>query len=284
MRYIILFLFNLMSTSGFLYQKSINSNNNKKVYYGRKKNINEYDYKYDDEDIPDMEHVQDFYNENKIVKFKEIYKSKTKKQKQYYKDINNQNISVVIACGPAGTGKTLLPTQHIAKLLKTTDTKIVLTRPLISVDEELGYLPGNINKKMDPWIIPIFDVLREFFPQKMINEYISSKQIEIVPLAFMRGRTFKNTFIIGDELQNTSNKQMLMLLTRLGEDSKIVITGDISQSDNNENGLLDLLNRIQYKGYDEERLNKKSISLVKFSKEDIQRSKIVDTILDIYED
>ena len=137
---------------------------------------------------------------------------------------------------------------------------------------------------MDPWIIPIFDVLREFFPQKMINEYISSKQIEIVPLAFMRGRTFKNTFIIGDELQNTSNKQMLMLLTRLGEDSKIVITGDISQSDNNENGLLDLLNRIQYKGYDEERLNKKSISLVKFSKEDIQRSKIVDTILDIYED
>jgi phosphate starvation-inducible PhoH-like protein len=127
-------------------------------------------------------------------------------------------------------------------------------------------------------------VLREFFPQKMINEYISSKQIEIVPLAFMRGRTFKNTFIIGDELQNTSNKQMLMLLTRLGEESKIVITGDISQSDNNENGLLDLLNRIQYKGYDEERLNKKSISLVKFSKDDIQRSKIVDTILDIYED
>ena len=178
----------------------------------------------------------------------------------------------------------VLPTQHIAKLLKTTDTKIVLTRPLISVDEELGYLPGNINKKMDPWIIPIFDVLREFFPQKMINECISSKQIEIVPLAFMRGRTFKNTFIIGDELQNTSNKQMLMLLTRLGEDSKIVITGDISQSDNNENGLLDLLNRIQYKGYDEERLNQKSISLVKFSKEDIQRSKIVDTILDIYED
>tara|TARA_B100000902_G_C27257875_1_gene888969 strand:+ start:809 stop:1630 length:822 start_codon:yes stop_codon:yes gene_type:complete len=273
-----------MSTNGFFYPKTINNYN--KVCYGRKKYISEYDYKYQDEDIDieDNQYIQEFYNENKIVKFKEIYKSKTKKQKQYYKDINNNNISLVIACGPAGTGKTLLPTQHIAKLLKTTDTKIVLTRPLISVDEELGYLPGNINKKMDPWIIPIFDVLREFFSQKIINEYISNKQIEIVPLAFMRGRTFKNTFIIGDELQNTSNKQMLMLLTRLGEGSKIVITGDISQSDNNENGLLDLLNRVQYKGYDEEELKKKSISLVKFSKEDIQRSKIVDMILDIYED
>ena len=100
---------------------------------------------------------------------------------------------------------------------------------------------------MDPWVIPIFDALREFFSQKEINNFIINKQIEIVPLAFMRGRTFKNTFIIADELQNTSNKQMLMLLTRLGKDSKIVITGDINQCDNDENGLLDLLNKIKKK-------------------------------------
>lgn len=275
MRYISLFLFSLIKSNAFLYNKRFNNI----IYYGRKKNVNDYDYDYD---YPEIDNLFNNYENNN--KFKELYKSKSKKQKQYYKDINDDNIQLVISCGPAGTGKTLLPTQHIAKLLTTTDTKIVLTRPLISVDEELGYLPGNINKKMDPWIIPIFDVLREFFTQKMIDEYISSKQIEIVPLAFMRGRTFKNTFIIGDELQNTSNKQMLMLLTRLGENSKLVITGDVNQSDNNENGLLDLLNRLQFKGLTNEKLREKSISLIKFDKEDIQRSKIVDTILNIYTD
>tara|TARA_B100001094_G_C18170124_1_gene794578 strand:+ start:1186 stop:2031 length:846 start_codon:yes stop_codon:yes gene_type:complete len=281
MRYFSLFLFNLLKSNAFLYSNSVKKN----VYYGRKKNTNDYDYDYKEPEIGFLyDNKYDNKYEHNIINFKELYKSKSKKQKIYYKDINDDNINVVIACGPAGTGKTLLPTQHIAKLLATTDTKIVLTRPLISVDEELGYLPGNINKKMDPWIIPIFDVLREFFTQKMLNEYISNKQIEIVPLAFMRGRTFKNTFIIGDELQNTSNKQMLMLLTRLGENSKIVITGDISQSDNNENGLLDLLNRFHYKGLNEDELREKSISLIQFDKHDIQRSKIVETILDIYED
>ena len=140
---------------------------------------------------------------------KEIFKPKTSKQEEYYKYINDDDLSLVIATGPAGTGKTLFPTQHAAKLLLDTKKKVVLTRPLISVDEEIGYLPGTINQKMDPWIIPIFDVLREFFPQQTLNAFIAEKRLEIVPLAFMRGRTFKDTFIIGDELQNTSNKQML---------------------------------------------------------------------------
>ena len=178
----------------------------------------------------------DYYDFSPSNKMKEIFKPKTSKQEVYYKYINDDDLSLVIATGPAGTGKTLFPTQHAAKLLLDTKKKVVLTRPLISVDEEIGYLPGTINQKMDPWIIPIFDVLREFFPQQTLNAFIAEKRLEIVPLAFMRGRTFKDTFIIGDELQNTSNKQMLMLLTRLGENSKMIITGDIHQCDNTENG------------------------------------------------
>ena len=174
-------------------------------------------------------------------------------------------------------------TQYAAKLLEETDTKILLTRPLISVDEELGYLPGNINQKMDPWIIPIFDVLREFYTQQTINKFILEKRIEIVPLAFMRGRTFKNTFIIGDELQNTSIKQMLMLLTRLGENSKLIITGDIHQCDNDENGLLDLLTKIKNKYINNELLEEKQISVIEFNEGDIQRSPIIETILDLYD-
>ena len=258
MKYINLFLFSL-----------VKSNTDNIVLYSKNKYVYELDTN---------------LNCEKSIKFKEIYKPKTDKQNIYYKDINNENIDLVIAYGPAGSGKTLLPTQHIAKLLKTTDKKIVLTRPLISVDEELGYLPGNINKKMDPWVIPIFDALREFFSQKDINNFIINKQIEIVPLAFMRGRTFKNTFIIADELQNTSNKQMLMLLTRLGKDSKIVITGDINQCDNDENGLLDLLNKIKKKNLTDKSLREKSISLIKLTNNDIQRSRLVNNILDIYSD
>ena len=135
---------------------------------------------------------------------------------------------------------------------------------------------------MDPWIIPIFDVLREFYTQKEINFFIAEKRIEIVPLAFMRGRTFKNTFVIGDELQNTSNRQLLMLLTRLGENSKMVITGDVNQCDNNENGLMSLLNKIQNYCLNITELREKGIALNKFTEDDIQRSPIIETILDIY--
>lgn len=226
----------------------------------------------------------DYYDFSPSNKMKEIFKPKTSKQKEYYKYINDDGLSLVIATGPAGTGKTLFPTQHAAKLLLDTKKKVVLTRPLISVDEEIGYLPGTINQKMDPWIIPIFDVLREFFPQQTLNTFIAEKRLEIVPLAFMRGRTFKDTFIIGDELQNTSNKQMLMLLTRLGENSKMIITGDIHQCDNTENGLLDLLQRIdsKYDGNNEE-LRQNLISMIDFDTSDIQRSVIISNILELYE-
>ena len=245
---------------------------------GRKKNM-DIDIYYD-EDISDIS--EDCYTRVYVEKMKPLFNAKTEMQKNYYRDINNDNLKIVIGAGQAGTGKTLFPTQHVAKLLKETDMKIVFTRPLISVDEELGYLPGDINQKMDPWIIPIFDVLREFYTQKEINFFIAEKRIEIVPLAFMRGRTFKNTFVIGDELQNTSNRQLLMLLTRLGENSKMVITGDVNQCDNNENGLMSLLNKIQNYCLNITELREKGIALNKFTEDDIQRSPIIETILDIY--
>jgi len=245
---------------------------------GRKKNM-DIDIYYD-EDISDIS--EDCYTRVYVEKMKPLFNAKTEMQKNYYRDINNDDLKIVIGTGPAGTGKTLFPTQHVAKLLKETDMKIVFTRPLISVDEELGYLPGDINQKMDPWIIPIFDVLREFYTQKEINFFIAEKRIEIVPLAFMRGRTFKNTFVIGDELQNTSNRQLLMLLTRLGENSKMVITGDVNQCDNNENGLMSLLNKIQNYCLNITELREKGIALNKFTEDDIQRSPIIETILDIY--
>ena len=242
------------------------------VTFGRKnKDLNIYD----DENY-------NFFEESNSQTMKEIFKPKTKTQQYYYEAIHNDDIKLVIVSGPAGTGKTLFPTQYAAKLLSETKMKIILTRPLISVDEELGYLPGNINQKMDPWIIPIFDVLREFFTQKELNTFVAEKRLEIVPLAFMRGRTFKDTFIIGDELQNTSCKQMLMLLTRIGENSKMVITGDIDQCDNNENGLLDLLNRIDCKFHANHDLRDDLISVIKLQETDIQRSIIVSTILNIY--
>lgn len=246
----------------------------------KNKDLNVYD---DVENEPEL-------NECRFQKFQ----PKSITQQLYLDVIQNDDIKLVIASGPAGSGKTLFPTQHAAKLLAETNQKIILTRPLISVDEELGYLPGNIHQKMDPWIIPIFDVLGEFFTPKEINNFILERRLDIVPLAFMRGRTFKDTFIIGDELQNTSCKQMLMLLTRLGTNSKIVITGDIHQCDNTENGLLDLLQRISLK-YDTNKYNTKMynhcnshmliedmISLIQLSEQDIQRSALISKIIEIY--
>ena len=223
----------------------------------------------------------DYYEETERQEIKDpmlsdIFEPKTTTQRAYYDMVRDDEIKLVIASGPAGTGKTLFPTQHAAKVLMEPGMKVIVTRPLICVDEELGYLPGGINQKMDPWTIPIFDVLREFFTQNMIDKFIAEKKLEVVPLAFMRGRTFKNAFIIGDELQNTSINQMLMLLTRIGENSKMVITGDVNQCDHTENGLLDLMQRLEsFRGSDQ-------IGMVEMTAADVQRSELVGLVLEIY--
>ena len=263
----------IILTSSFLNTMSFMNN---KLFSKNYKN-------YEDDTYEDDTYEDDTYEDNYISpKIKNIYTSRTPNQKQYNEDIYNDEIKMVVVTGPAGTGKTLFPTQYAAKLLLEKNIKIILTRPMISVDEEFGYLPGGINEKMLPWVVPIYDILGEFMTPQKLEKFINEKRIEVVPLAFMRGRTFKNCLIIGDELQNSSINQMLMLLTRIGENSKIIITGDISQSDHSENGLLDLIKRIKSFYKNSDTMNDDNISWIDMSLEDIQRSKLVSTILSIY--
>jgi len=175
-----------------------------------------------------------------------FYKPKSSNQERYVKYLNDENTKILFAIGPAGTGKTMLACNQAIKELKSGKiNKIILTRPIVPVEEEeLGFLPGNINKKMDPWTRPIFDIFNEFYQKKDIEGMLNNNIIEISPLAFMRGRTFKNAYIIADEMQNSSPNQMLMLTTRIGEGSKMVITGDIKQTDRSmESGLSDFINK-----------------------------------------
>jgi phosphate starvation-inducible PhoH-like protein len=217
-----------------------------------------------------------------------FYKPKTPNQEKYVNYLNSPSIKLLFAVGPAGTGKTMLACNYAIKELKDGNIeKIIITRPVIPVEEEeIGFLPGNINKKMDPWMTPIFDIFNEFYPRKDIESMIFNNIIEVSPLAFMRGRTFKNSFVIADEMQNSSPNQMLMLTTRLGENSKMVITGDIKQSDRGMNsGLYDFINK--YKSYNSylnsnNQNTKYGINIIELTNEDIERSKIVSKILDIY--
>ena len=154
-----------------------------------------------------------------------------------------------------------------------------MTRPVVSVEEDIGYLPGTLEEKMDPWIRPIMDIFGEHFSQTDIQYMIKEKILEICPLAYMRGRTFKDSFIIADEMQNSTPNQMKMLLTRIGEDSKMVITGDLNQHDRkyDENGLKDIYERVKNKP-------SKRIDTVVFEHGDIERSPIIKDILDLYGD
>jgi phosphate starvation-inducible PhoH-like protein len=210
---------------------------------------------------------------------------KSNQQIKYDEFLNNPQIKLIIGNGPAGTGKTLLACKNAIKQYQSNKVdKIVITRPIISVEEDLGFLPGDINDKMNPWTIPIFDVFRNYFDSSEIKYMVTENKIEIAPLGFMRGRTFKNSFIIADEMQNSSPKQMLMLLTRIGENSKMAITGDLNQSDiNSTNGFHDLIVKLN-KNYEDDyyKMIKDKISIVNFKNGDIMRSDIVSKILEIY--
>ena len=208
------------------------------------------------------------------------YLPKTPNQQTYYDNLNNKNISIVISVGPAGTGKTLLAcTTAIHMLQKKQIDKIIITRPVVPVEEEIGFLPGSLVKKMDPWTRPIFDIFCEYYSNSEIAQMINNNIIEISPLGFMRGRTFKNAFIIADEMQNTSPNQMFMLLTRIGENSRMVLTGDLVQSDRLvNNGLKDFIEK-----YKRNTNYTSSIKLVELNNTDVERSKIVENIIKIYE-
>ena len=207
-----------------------------------------------------------------------VYNPRGVNQEQYVNWLDDKKVSILLGIGPAGTGKTLFACNAAVKALKTGEVeKIVMTRPVVPVEEDIGFLPGDMITKMNPWTRPIFDVLTEFYMQKDIDTMLESGVIEISPLAFMRGRTFKRAFIVADEMQNSSPNQMLMLTTRLGELSKMVITGDLKQSDRGiDNGLADLMRKL--KGYGE----CDSIKMVEMKTSDVERSAAVSKILDIY--
>lgn len=210
-----------------------------------------------------------------------LFQPRTPNQKTYMEYLTNPNVSIVGGIGPAGSGKTLFACHAAVSSLKSgTVDKIVITRPLISVDEEeIGFLPGSITNKMDPWTRPIFDILADFYSTNQIKTMVENRIVEISPLAFMRGRTFKRSFIIADEMQNSSPNQMLMMLTRIGEDSKLVITGDLKQTDRSGiNGLLDFTQKMK-SSYS----NTSLIQFVELNNLDVQRSPVVSHILDIYD-
>jgi phosphate starvation-inducible PhoH-like protein len=208
-----------------------------------------------------------------------VISARNANQKAYLQKLQDEETSIVFAIGPAGTGKTMLAVQHGIKLYQDgVVDKIIVTRPAVSVDEDLGFLPGDLNEKMAPWTRPIFDVLGEYYKQSDIAEMLKEGVIEISPLAYMRGRTFKNAYIIADECQNTTVNQMKMLLTRLGEGSKMVVTGDLAQADRmNDNGLIDFCNLLAGKQL-------KHIDIVEFDHRDIERHNAVKEILSIYGD
>ncbi len=233
-----------------------------------------------------------FLEESKVYQNYDYLSSKSKKefenkfsvgkniaQEKYLRSLKNPNLKIVLATGPAGTGKTLLGVeQGVRNFLLGNFQKLIFTRPVVSVDEDIGYLPGTLEEKMAPWIRPIHDILYQFITPKEVESLIEEKIIEICPLGFMRGRTFKNTWIVADEMQNSSISQMKMLLTRLGENSRLIITGDLDQTDRPDsvNGLEDFLDKMRGRRSD-------SISSIEFDKADIERETVVKEVLEIYE-
>lgn len=204
---------------------------------------------------------------------------RNKNQEQYTLKLLDQTKDIVFGVGPAGTGKTLLAVQVAVKMFKEGIVdKIIVTRPAVSVDEDLGFLPGTLEQKMAPWTRPIFDVLRDYFHAKEISNMIDEGIIEIAPLAYMRGRTFKKCFILADEMQNATENQMKMLLTRLGEGSRMAVTGDLAQADRiKDNGLIRFVQKLQSNNSDR-------LDIVHFAQGDIERHEAVKEVLKIYGD
>jgi phosphate starvation-inducible PhoH-like protein len=204
---------------------------------------------------------------------------RTRNQEHLIMALQDSGSHIVVTAGPAGTGKTYLAMLAAVKAFRAGEVeRIVLTRPAVGVeDEKHGFLPGDLNQKMDPWVRPLTDILREYYRPQDIAEMIEEQKIEIAPLAFMRGRTFKNSFIIADEMQNATPSQCKMLMTRIGENSKIVITGDVEQADRNRgnNGLMDLCSRLEKGGV-------KGIAVCHLDNRDIQRHRIIDSVLKLY--
>ncbi len=201
---------------------------------------------------------------------------RTKRQEAYVAAIQKRD--VVFAVGPAGTGKTFLAVvEAVASLRAGQVNRIVLTRPAVEAGEKLGFLPGDFQAKINPYLRPLYDALGELIPWGEVQRYMDADVIEIVPLAYMRGRTLKGAFIILDEAQNTTTAQMKMFLTRMGEGSKVVINGDVTQIDlpeSTRSGLVDSIEVLD---------GVKGLEIIRFQAQDIQRHALVQRIVDAYE-
>jgi phosphate starvation-inducible PhoH-like protein len=228
--------------------------------------------------------------ENNVVSLSSYYTKKrqvhllpkTLNQETYINLLTDSSKLIVFATGPAGTGKTMLAMMAGIKALKEGEiTKIVLTRPAVGVDDERhGFLPGDLNQKMEPWTRPLFDVLSEYYDKKDIVKMLDEQIIEIAPITFLRGRTFKHSFVVVDEAQNVSIDSMKMLLTRIGYKSKMIITGDLKQVDRHyadKCGLQDFISRLQHN-------TTEGFGVIHFEGKDVQREKIVYDVLKLYKD
>ena len=222
------------------------------------------------------ENIIDIKDYKKPLQKNVVLLPKNRAQEKYIDALRDPDISVVVACGDAGTGKTYIATAWAIQCLKAkTHEKIIVTRPLVAVDDrDIGYLPGDIMSKMSPWTRPVLDVFAEYFNAKQVAAMLEEGIIELVPLAYIRGRTFKNAVVIVDEAQNTTANSMLSALTRIGEGSKMVVTGDVKQSDRGkENGLQDFLNRNP---------NIPGVAVCSFGKQHVERHPVISAILKLY--
>ena len=223
-----------------------------------------------------------FLKSKKIEKDKFLIKNKNKKiyarsknQEKFVDAINNNDL--VFGVGPAGTGKTYLAVAAaVQSLINNQISRIILSRPAVEAGERLGFLPGDLKEKIDPYLRPLYDALNDLMPKKILESNMDNGVIEIAPLAFMRGRTLENAFIILDEAQNTTNMQMKMFVTRLGRNSKMVILGDITQIDlpaGSSSGLKEILKLVP---------KDEGIDVVNFQNKDIVRHRLVDKIVKAY--
>ena len=220
--------------------------------------------------------VEDLMGTVAITARGKIIRPKTLGQKKYVDAIKKS--SIVFGVGPAGTGKTYLAVALAVYAFKNREIdKIILTRPAVEAGEKLGFLPGDMNEKVDPYLRPLFDALQEMMGQDAYLRHIERGSIEIAPLAYMRGRTLSNSFIILDEAQNTTREQMKMFLTRMGENSRIVVTGDATQIDlpkNVKSGMIDAIEVLD---------GVEGIDIVKLTAKDVVRHELVTRIIQAYE-
>lgn len=201
----------------------------------------------------------------------------TANQQHYVSQLKDPLRSLIVCTGPAGTGKTAFACRVGVEQLKSRDVEqLVITKPLVTVGDDVGYLPGNMRAKMSPWLESYLDIFKEHYSMNQIEDMMKKEVIKLAPLAYCRGNTYSNSFVICDESQNTTPKQMKLLLTRIGENSKLVLLGDLDQQDTvGPSGLADFLEKLGDKEHE-------SIANVRLTEDDVCRSALVKYILSLY--